>query len=267
MKGSFFNTGYEIIDFHAHPFTDGDHQISNYRSFYPAKEADMIPTMRRLGISKICGSVIRFENREHFAESFDNVRALNDAALALSERLGDFYVPGFHIHPDYPEESILEIQRMASHGVRLIGELVPYLQGWDRYDRPELHPIFSEAAKHGMVVSFHDMAYDTIDAMVSAHPDMIFVAAHPGEYPNVIRHVERMKKYDNVYLDLSGLGLFRWEMLRYLVDEVGSERILFGTDYPVCNPGDAIGGVLAESVSDSDLENIFSKNAKRILGI
>jgi predicted TIM-barrel fold metal-dependent hydrolase len=56
-------------------------------------------------------------------------------------------------------------------------------------------------------------------------------------------------------------------MLRYAVDQVGSERILFGTDYPICNPGVYIGGVLAEPISDEAKENIFSKNAKRLLGI
>ncbi len=41
----------------------------------------------------------------------------------------------------------------------------------------------------------------------------------------------------------------------------------FGSDYPVCNLKMYIGGVLDEHLSDSELEAVFSENAKRVLGI
>ena len=267
MKNDFFNTGYEIIDFHTHPFPDTEYNISNYSKRFTSDPEQIKRDFAAVGLTKICGSVISNYDKEACTASFAGVRTLNDKALALRETFGDFYVPGFHIQPDFPEESIEEIRRMASLGVRLIGELVPYHHGWTRYDREELHPILEEAERHSMIVNFHDMAQDSIDAMVSAHPNLTFIAAHPGEYPLVLRHVERMKKYENVYLDISGTGIFRWQVLRHLVSEVGSERILFGSDYPVCNPGVYIGGVLSEDISDADRENIFSKNAKRLLGL
>ncbi len=258
------NQGFEIIDFHTHPFSSERYNICHYHADYDMKEEDMKKDLSHLGITKIAGSVIIYREP---VESFASVKLCNDEALALRDRLGGFYVPGFHVHPDYVEESINEIRRMSKEGVNLIGELVPYLQGWKAYNEEGLFPILEEAARHSMVVSFHDMAFDTIDEMIERNPDVKFVAAHPGEHGAVLRHIERMKKYDNVYLDISGTGIFRWHMLRYLVDTVGSERILFGTDYPICNPGVYIGGVLAEPISDEAKENIFSKNAKRLLGI
>ena len=258
------NQGFEIIDFHTHPFSEEKFNICSDRSYYDMREDNIKSTLAPMGISKICGSVIQARTP---VESFADVRRCNDEALALRDRFDGFYIPGFHIHPDYVEDSINEIKRMAGEGVKLIGELVPYLQSWQAYNHEGIFPILEEAARHSMVVNFHDMAFDTIDEMIERNPDVIFVAAHPGEYGAVIRHAERMKKYDNVYLDISGTGIFRWHMLRYLVDTVGSERILFGSDYPTCNPGVFIGGVLAEPISDEAKENIFSKNAKRILGI
>lgn len=263
-EGWSINQGLEIIDFHTHPFSEDKYNICHYYANYEMKEEDMKSTLLPMGITKIAGSVIEYRNR---AGTFEVVKECNDEALALKERLGDFYVPGFHVHPSYVDESIAEIRRMSEKGVNLIGEIVPSLQGWSAYNDEGLFPILEEAGKHSMVVSFHDMAFDTIDEMVERNPDVIFVAAHPGERPAVLRHIERMKKYDNVYLDISGTGIFRWNMLRYLVDTVGSERILFGTDYPICNPGVYIGGVLVEPISDEAKENIFSKNAKRILGL
>jgi predicted TIM-barrel fold metal-dependent hydrolase len=258
------NQGFEIMDFHTHPFSEKLYNICNYYDVYDTAEEDIKKTLQPLGITKIAGSAIQY--REPI-DSFAKVRACNDCALAIAERMGGFYIPGFHVHPHYVEDSVEEVGRMARAGVKLIGELVPYLQGWRAYNEAGLFPILEEAAKHSMVVSFHDMAVDTIDEMVSRFPDITFVNAHPGEKDSVLRHIERMKKYDNLYLDISGTGIFRWNMLRYLVDTVGSERILFGTDYPICNPGVYIGGVLAEPISDEAKENIFSKNAKRILSL
>ena len=267
MKNVFERVGdFEIIDFHTHPFSINNN-ICAYKATLDMSEEDMIPTLRACGISAICGSVIQVDDRESYPTVFEKNKAANREALALRDRMGGFYIPGFHINPDFVEESIEEIRFMSSKGVKLIGELVPYHDEWDSFAHEGLHPILEEAEKHGMTVSFHTMSQETIDTMVAAHPGVTFVAAHPGEGELFYGHIERMKKYENLYLDISGTGLYRYHSLRLLVKELGSERILFGTDYPTCNPGCFVGGVLCEPLSDSDFENIFSKNAKRILGI
>lgn len=257
---------FEIIDFHTHPFTVNNN-ICAYKSAFEMCEEEMIPTLRASGICAMCGSVIQVEDRLDYATVFEKNKAANRTALDLARRLDGFYIPGFHVNPDFVEESIEEIRFMNENGVKLIGELVPYHDGWDSYAHKGLHPILEEAARYGMTVSFHTMNQDTIDDMVSSHPDVTFVAAHPGETEQFYGHVERMKKYENLYLDISGTGLYRYKSLGYLVKKLGSDRLLFGTDYPTCNPGCYVGGVLAELLPDSDLENIFSGNAKRILGL
>ena len=228
-------------------------------------EDDIIPTLRACGISAICGSVIQVEDKNDYANAFEKVKSANRTALALAERMGGYYIPGFHIHPDFVEESLDEIEFMANKGIHLIGELVPNLDGYKGYDHKGLFPLLESAARHSMVVNFHTMNPESIDKMVSEHPNLTFVAAHPGEREQLLLHVERMKKYDNLYLDISGTGIFRMYSLRYLVHTVGSERLLFGTDYPTCNPGVYVGGVLTEPLTDSERENIFSNNAKRLL--
>ena len=257
---------FKIIDFHTHPFMSGDN-ICTYRKSYDMSAEDIIPTLTACGISAICGSVIRMDNLEIFSNPFERIKAENADALALKEKLGDFYIPGFHIHPDYIDESIEEIRAMSKRGIKLIGELVPYMHGYSDYSHEGLSPLLEEAEKHSMVISLHTLKPESIDVMVSAHKDVTFVAAHPGERDTLLAHIERMKKYDNVYLDISGTGIFRYHSLRYLVDQVGSERILFGSGYPICNPGFYVGGVLAEPLTDKDFENIFYNNAKRILGL
>ena len=267
MKNVFERVGeFEIIDFHTHPFTVNNN-ICAYRGELDMSEEDMIPTLRACGISRMCGSIIQTDDRESYPTVFEKQKFANRLALALRDKMGGFYIPGFHINPNFVDESIEEIRYMNERGVKLIGELVPYHDAWDSFAHDGLHPILEEAEKFGMVVNFHTMNQDTIDAMVSAHPGVTFVAAHPGETDQFYGHIERMKKYENLYLDISGTGLYRYHSLRLLVKKLGSERILFGTDYPTCNPGCFVGGVLCEPLSDRDFENIFSKNAKRILKI
>ena len=67
---------------------------------------------------------------------------------------------------------------------------------------------------------------------------------------------------------LSGTGIIRYGVTKRLIDSVGSDRILFGTDYPTCNPGMFVGGILFDNLlKDSEKEKIFSLNAKRLLGL
>ncbi len=257
----------EIIDFHTHPFSMTENNICAYRHEFEMKPEESFDVMRSFGISRMCGSAIRLERLEEFKSPLEQFRADNREILKIRDMSDGFVIPGVHIHPDYVEESIEELVLMHSLGVRLVGELVPYLQSWERYDRDGLHAILDTAARLGMAVSFHNMAEDSIDEMVGRHPDVQFVAAHPGEYNSVVENAERMLKYGNLSLDISGTGVFRLHAVRYLVEKVGSDRILFGSDYPICNPGVYIGGLLAEPLRDGDFENIFSGNAKRILGI
>lgn len=259
--------GFDIIDFHTHPFLEARNNICSHQDVIDMNGEYTLKLFEKLGVSKICGSVIDMKS-DGYANPWDKIKSNNDIALKLKEHYKGFYVPGFHVHPDYIEESIQEIHRMHSEGVNLIGELVPYVDGWSDYSSEGFSTLLEEAGKYNMIVSFHSMGEDEMDKMVKSHKDILFVAAHPGEYGEFMRHIERMKFSENYYLDISGYGIFRHGMLRKAIDTFGVDRILFGSDYPTCNPGMYIGGVLFDnSITDAEKEKIFSLNAKRILNL
>ena len=255
----------KIIDFHTHPYRHRGEFMGMYgEHFYLEPE--------QIGISVFCGSVIDSDHRGAM-ESFDRVREVNDAALQLREKFGSAYVPGFHVHPAFLKESLEEVERMHREGVKLVGELVPYLQGWQHagcdYGSEALTEILARAGEYGMIVSYHTMPEwpEQTEVMVGSNPGVTFVAAHPGQKADYLLHVGRMKKYPNLNLDISGTGLFRYGLLAALVQTVGPDRVLFGTDYPICNPRMYVQAVLGEHISDEDKEKILFGNAKRILGI
>ena len=255
----------KIIDFHTHPFVDDDSNICNHKDIIPMKKEGIKATFDGLGIEMICGSVIV---RKKDFSVWENIKASNDAALELREFFGEFYYPGFHIHPEYIPESLAEIQRFAEKGFRLVGELVPYIHNWTDYSCKEFSYLLDACREHNMVVNLHSMDDDQMDKMVTEHKDVTFVVAHPGELARYLRHLKRMEMSENYHIDLSGTGLFRHAMLARGVKEMGAERFLFGSDYPTCNPAMFVGGVaLDDLISPEEKEKILYTNAKRLLGL
>lgn len=255
-----------LIDFHVHPYLTTDEFYCFYPEVFTPSPEQLKNDLCRTGISHICGSVL-LKKKYHEKSGFAYLKECNQKALLLKEALGNFYTPGFHVHPDYVKESCEEIEEMNRRGIRLIGELVPYMHGWNDYSNKGLQEILDVAQSFHMAVSYHTMPEEQneMEKMVASHPGITFIAAHPGEREFYERHLDRMKKYDNLYLDLSGTGLFRYGMLAYGINAVGSDRFLFGTDYPICNPRMYVQAILQEPISDSARDNIFYNNGRQLL--
>ncbi len=255
-----------MIDFHTHPYLTSDENICFYKDeegYNKDFEGQMADFAER-EVDHICGSVIkRFEK----VDSFESIRELNDHALLLAERSGGFYTPGLHIHPRFVRESLEELDRMEKKGLKLIGEIVPYMMDWGNLDERSFFAILEKANEMKAVFSYHTPWDYEMEKAVATFRDITFVAAHPGEKDRILRHVELLKKYDNYNLDLSGTGMFRRGMLAFLVREAGSERILYGSDYPICNHAMYENAWKGENLKKEDIDNIMEKNAKRILGI
>ncbi len=261
---------YKIIDFHTHPFTRDFTNICMHLDYCEMSVEQTKKDFLALGVGKICGSVLSKYVGEF--KDFSEVKAFNDEALQLKAQYGDFYLPGFHVHPAFVRESIAEIERMHGLGINLIGELCPYLQGWKGFADKGLWEILEAAEAYKMVVSFHATgttdSYDQMDEMVKRFKNIAFVGAHPCEGECFARHAKRLEERENYYVDLSGGGLSRMGTLRHLLTAYGKERVLFGSDYPVCNLAAFVGGVALDTrITEEEKEYVFHKNAERILGL
>jgi predicted TIM-barrel fold metal-dependent hydrolase len=253
----------KIIDMHVHPFLCGEDNTALRRYGGPETPEDFVSELRRAGISMACGSVIRPVSGADFGE----LRAMNDVAVEFSRRFPDFFIPGIHIHSGHIEESCREIERMNKIGVRLVGELVPYMMGYSVYATREAFPIYELIEEYGMILSIHPTNDEDIENIMREFPRLPVIVAHPGEKEDFDVHLDRMKRYENAYLDICGTGLFRNNLLRYGIDRAGAERFLFGTDFPICNPAMQVHGVLYEKLTDAEKEAILSGNFLRLFKI
>ncbi len=250
----------ELFDFHLHPFIDTINSIARYG--HPADWKEFLAHLQRHGVTHCAGSVIHKIDGSDFGE----IIKMNDEALRFRDLAPkDFYHPGIHVHPNFPEESCKELDRMHAEGVTLIGELVPYLMNYTDYACEGLAPVWKHAAELSMVLSIHVGAIKDMETLALANPKLNIVIAHPGEHPNYMEKLELCKHCPNVYLDICGTGLFRNWMLEYGVGIIGAERFLFATDYPTCNVGMQIGALQFAEITEEQRALICYGNAMRLL--
>lgn len=102
---------------------------------------------------------------------------------------------------------------------------------------------------------------DRYETVLDTFPDTTFILAHSGcfEFENM---VNLLKNHPNVSTDIS---IQPAEHIKTLIKEIGSERILFGTDYPFVTQAFSILSVLRATKNEDERTFIFSKNAKRLL--
>lgn len=143
-------------------------------------------------------------------------------------------IPGIHIHPEYPEKLATEIENYSKKGVRLAGELVPYLIGYcSTYLMEGYYELFDLCMQNNMVISIHKpFNIDECGGLAKRFKGLTIVVAHPGYNEDYLNILEAIKKYDNLFLDLSGTGIAAYGMLRHGINIIGANKILFDTDFP-----------------------------------
>ena len=253
---------FEIIDCHIHPYIEDSSNTALFTA--PVSSGDFITELKRIGITKACGSVIG-----PYREGFDYIKKFNRDAVSLAAKHPDFFIPGIHVHPDFSEESCEEIELMyKEHRISWIGELVGYLMKFSSYSNKGAFAIYELAVSLSLPVNIHPAGLDEIELIAKNFPRLNIVMAHPGAgKKDIADKVELLKKYSNLYLDLSGSGMFRDGMLRYGIDQAGKEKFLFGTDFPICNPASILCAVLYEKLDDDELAAVFSGNFRRLTGL
>ena len=254
---------FEIIDFHVHPFLD---KCEGAPYGHPVTMDEFDAEMKKVKVDYYAGSVVYL----HEVTDYREIRKLNEEALRIRDKYPS-YIPGLQVHGDFPEESIADLTKYYhNEGIRLIGELVPYLMKTGEYNSPGMIRILKEAGKLGMTASLDGGFRETVVPVLENCPGLNVVLAHPGppwgDDSAKIRF-QWVSEYENLYMDLSGCGLYRWNMLRYGVDVCGADKLLFGSDMPVCSAGMYVYGVLSENLTEDEFSLVLAGNCKRLLGM
>ena len=171
-------------------------------------------------------------------------------------------------YPEYVKEDLAQFDKWAPYAVGL-----KFLAGY--YKIPVTDKAWEYALKfadeRGLPVLNHTWGSSPENGgpvmleVAQKYANVKFFMGHSifGDWEYARRVVK--ETHDNVWLELTAIPGER-NIIEMLVDAVGSERLLYGTDLPWFDEYQAVGGVLSAKISDEDKKNIFYRNAERIFG-
>lgn len=266
-----------IIDCHTH--------LNRYEDEAPAaleaRYALLKSEMERHGVAYalVLTSYKVNDRRPSLAEVLEVVEVVGD-----DDRIG--VVAGIS-YLGYTAHDLADLRGLLREG-RIKGlKLYPGYEPFYVHD-PRLRVIYELAGEFGVPVMIH--TGDTYDPMAKvryAHPlevdevavdfrEVTFVICHLGN-PWVTDAMEVVYKNDNVVADISGLtlGAFEERFERYMLQQVKSiidysgdpGRLLYGTDWPICDMGSYIRFTRQLDLEDDELEQVFWRNAARVFDL
>jgi predicted TIM-barrel fold metal-dependent hydrolase len=207
-------------------------------------------------------------------------RARNDAVLRLARDSGSFFFPVCSVHPADGLSALREVNRVAAAGAAWL-KLHPNRQHFDVAD-PAVLTVVRMAAAQGLPVLFD--AYSPWDAnqpgkfadLAVAVPEARLILAHahgPG-FPQLLVY-DVLARFPgwvrNVWIDISVTGPMLAggpfaEQFTWVLRKIGTDRVVFGSDYPVDDPLTAVRGVVELGFTDAEQAAILHDNAAALLG-
>lgn len=120
--------------------------------------------------------------------------------------------------------------------------------------------IFEFADKHNFVIMMHPDHIEEIAPKMDNYPNAKLIIAHIGS----IEHINAIKnsKHGNIYTDTSGIASSKNNIIEYAVKEIGSDKILFGTD--TYSAASQLGRIVFANIAEDDKRNILYNNAKKL---
>lgn len=277
------------IDFHTHVFPP---QIKKNRSKYIeldpcfavlysdpkariATTDELIASMDEAGIDISVIANIGWTTHELCVETNDYIM---ESVSRYPKRLIGFCA----VQPQSPEGTVAEIERCARAGIKGVGEMRPDIQLLDLTDEFMMAPFVEALIKHKLILLTHasepaghdypgkgSITPEVLYPFITSFPELTIVCAHwGGGLPFYALMPEVSKAMANVFFDTAASPLlYTPQIYNQVIQLVGAERILFGSDYPLLAPGRLLKEIKALKLAEETENLILSANARRLLGI
>ncbi len=224
----------------------------------------------------------------------------NEEILSLTEKYENILVFGSLDAEHDLENGVTDLESLLQKEKVFGIKLYPGYQYFYPNDK-KLDTIYELASKFKVPVMFHSgLAYRSpggiqfsrpiyIDDVAGNFPDLKIVISHLGD-PSVKEATAVAHKNPNVYLDFSGLvsnttknklRARKWQRLNeeymaktvadVIVDLMGTEKIIFGSDWPISSHEKSLELVLKLKkmlkLDKEEVDRMMSKNILKVLGI
>lgn len=198
--------------------------------------------------------------------------AVNDFAADVNKNDKLFAFGSVHPEAANALEELERIKMLGLKGVKFHPEYQRFYAGDEK-----MRPIYRKISELGLIVLFHSGAdigfmppyHCTADELIGAlkYLDCPVVAAHWGGMFQFEAVIEKLCGLP-LYFDTSyGYSAIPAPVARAIVSKHGAEKILFGSDTPWHTPLCEERFLEGIGISESEKEQIYSKNARKLLGI
>ena len=205
----------------------------------------------------------------------------NDYIIESVERYPRRFAGFCSVNPAWGDAAADEVERCWAVGLRGIGELHPDTQGFDITEKSLLVPLMETAERLGIPVLVHcsepvghqypgkgRTTPEKLYRFIENFPANIIICAHwGGGLPFYALMPEVAEVIKNVYFDTAASPfLYRPEVIATVVGLVGSQRVLFGSDYPLMGHRRPLRQIEEAGLGMVDLEAILGGTAARLFG-
>ncbi len=206
------------------------------------------------------------------ATKSEQVKSVNDYISSLCREYSNEFIGFGTIHPDF-EDIPAEVNRIIDlglYGIKIHSDFQHFA-----LDDEKAFPIY-ESAKGKLPILFHigdrntDFSHPKkLRKIHDIFPDLTIIAAHLGGYSVWDEGDKYLAGLDgNIYFDVSSaLEFMDLNQAKRIILKHGTDRILFGSDFPMHDPKNTLRLLESLKLSDSDMEKILYKNAENLLNI
>ena len=249
------------IDIHTHPVLWDDHRDRDGAE-------QLIRRAQAHGIRHLValGDVLAYGRSPTEAQ----LRKINDDTHWLMQRHPGVITGFCHLNPTLGERAVWrETERCVARGFRGLK-----LEIANNARDACMRPLMAAAEHHGLVLLQHAWSMTKIRQR-SFHTDPEDVATLARRFPNVriimahltgcgVRGVLAVKSCPNVVVDTSGAAP-EAGLVEYAVAQLGSERVLYGSDAPIRDFAVALARITGARLDAQTQQKILHDNARALL--
>jgi predicted TIM-barrel fold metal-dependent hydrolase len=230
---------------------------------------EMLSRLERSGISHALPSPAAADRQ---AEGIVDTRRMNDVVAGAVRDYPERFPVGLGlVEPRHGDLAVAELLRIIDE-LGLAGITVhPMLEGYYLDVPLRVDPLFEILNDRRALCLMHcspdpgsGESPRAVRVVASKFPDVTIVLGHAFLTPGQLAESAQIAKdLPNVLLDVAYQS--DSHITETLVAELGSQRVVFGTDQPFYPPGEVLESVVRSGISTEDQENILFRNVERIL--
>jgi len=243
-----------IIDMHAHI----------WGKKIDINAAQMVEACELYGIDKIFISPLQ----SHISDE-EEIEFLSGEVYRICQKY-----PKNFLGYEYVNPALKNAMDVLKRGVEERGMIGMKLWVSTLCDDPCVYPLIEQCIRYDIPVLLHSFVKSVgqlefestgpnVKNLAERYPEAKLIMAHLGA--NCYHGIKAIRNCKNVFVDISG-SIYRRDDLDYTVRQIGTDRILFGTDMPGTFTMN-YGQVLEADLTDSQREDILYRNTVKLFSL